>query len=287
MVSCKIPLKILNLTAAANYVKTADSEPVLCLHGWLDNAASFDPLRPHLASGEYLFMDWIGHGKSQHFDDSHCYQMLDFVTQIFDAADHMGWKKFHILGHSLGAAVGLLASGLFPERVLSLISLDSFGPLTDHADNLPKNYAQYLAEKTPKIKKAQRGFKSVEEAANLRTRLSNVDLDSARILVKRSLKKRTIGNEIRYFWAYDPKLTVKTAHPLTEEQLTVFIERVQCPVLFIAASDGLMKQYGELVKGRLKHLKDVEKLTMPGSHHFHMENPELLAKTISDFYEKL
>ncbi len=39
-------------------------EPItLCLHGWLDNAASFLPLMPYLPDRRIIAIDWPGHGK--------------------------------------------------------------------------------------------------------------------------------------------------------------------------------------------------------------------------------
>jgi len=40
--------------------------PVLALHGWLDNAASFIPLAQHLNETNLIALDFPGHGKSEH-----------------------------------------------------------------------------------------------------------------------------------------------------------------------------------------------------------------------------
>ncbi|MEM8768285.1 MAG: alpha/beta hydrolase, partial [Pseudomonadota bacterium] len=41
-------------------------EPTLALHGWLDNAATFDRLAPLLPELNLVALDFAGHGLSDH-----------------------------------------------------------------------------------------------------------------------------------------------------------------------------------------------------------------------------
>mgnify|MGYP006388282055 CR=1 FL=1 len=41
-------------------------KPLLALHGWLDNAASFIPLLPLLEKYHVVALDFAGHGGSEH-----------------------------------------------------------------------------------------------------------------------------------------------------------------------------------------------------------------------------
>ena len=43
-----------------------NGKPVLALHGWLDNAASFIPMAPYLAEHNLVAIDMLGHGGSTH-----------------------------------------------------------------------------------------------------------------------------------------------------------------------------------------------------------------------------
>ncbi|MEO8000969.1 MAG: alpha/beta fold hydrolase, partial [Arenimonas sp.] len=43
-----------------------EGEKILCLHGWLDNAASFVPMMPMLEKYNVVALDMAGHGGSQH-----------------------------------------------------------------------------------------------------------------------------------------------------------------------------------------------------------------------------
>lgn len=113
--------------------------PVLCLHGWLDNANSFDRLIPLLPKDfYYVAMDFGGHGLSSHYSPGFPYYHQNFVSEVRRVAAALKWNRFSILGHSFGGTVGGTFSCIFPEMVDKLVLLDS-SPLaldTNEIDNL-------------------------------------------------------------------------------------------------------------------------------------------------------
>ncbi|KAB0385670.1 hypothetical protein FD755_000626 [Muntiacus reevesi] len=114
--------------------------PVLCLHGWLDNANSFDRLIPLLPKDfHYIAMDFGGHGLSSHYSRGFPYYHQNFVSEVRRvAADKQEtepvsqkWNRFSLLGHSFGATVGGMFSCIFPEMVDKLILLDALPVVLD------------------------------------------------------------------------------------------------------------------------------------------------------------
>ncbi|XP_024848575.1 serine hydrolase-like protein 2 isoform X4 [Bos taurus] len=113
--------------------------PVLCLHGWLDNANSFDRLIPLLPKDfNYVAMDFGGHGLSSHYSPGFPYHYQNFVSEVRRVAAALKWNRFSLLGHSFGGAVGGMFSCIFPEMVDKLILLESlpFVLDTNEMDNL-------------------------------------------------------------------------------------------------------------------------------------------------------
>ena len=118
-------------------------EPVLALHGWLDNAASFMPLatqwqRPMVA------LDFSGHGHSDHRPDGVVTHLVDHVRDVLAVADQLGWQRFTLVGHSMGAGIACLFAAALPERVSRLVLIEGLGPPTTPAEDVAKTLRKAL-----------------------------------------------------------------------------------------------------------------------------------------------
>ncbi|KAF1398184.1 Serine hydrolase-like protein 2, partial [Spheniscus magellanicus] len=121
----------------------SEGHPVLCLHGWLDNANTFDKLIPLLPRDcYYVAMDFSGHGLSSHRPAGSPYHFLDYVTDVRRVAAALQWRRFTLMGHSMGKTKTSLNAQLFflsycfispqfcflyPEMVDKLILLENLG----------------------------------------------------------------------------------------------------------------------------------------------------------------
>ena len=102
--------------------------PLLMLHGWLDNAASFRMLAPLLRDFYVVALDLTGHGRSDRRSDDASYQIWDDLPEILGIVQQLGWSRFDLLGHSRGAIIAGLLASAFPERIKQLILLDAISP---------------------------------------------------------------------------------------------------------------------------------------------------------------
>ena len=77
-----------------------EGKPVLCLHGWLDNSCSFDPLAPLLPNDKFDFvaLDFNGHGFSSHYPPGMTYRFSDSFTVVKNIKEYFNWDKFTFLG---------------------------------------------------------------------------------------------------------------------------------------------------------------------------------------------
>ena len=83
--------------AALAWGNKGDS-PVLAIHGWLDNAASFLPLEPYLSKINTVALDMPGPGYSQHRGVGEFYPFLDYVSVIHDVVEHLGGGWIYFIG---------------------------------------------------------------------------------------------------------------------------------------------------------------------------------------------
>ena len=250
---------------------------VLCLHGWLDNSASFQPMMPYIDDMEMIAIDLPGHGKSDHFPGSQAYQMFDYVKSVFALTEALGWKRFNLLSHSLGACISVLMAGAFPERVLAMTLIEGLGPMSYPDKECPDRYRKHILSCEKRGRSGSPAYADQLQAARSRSEQSNVDLPSALLLAERGT--RPSGGEAGIVWRTDPALRFQSPHPLTELQLYAFLDRISCKSRLILADDGWPFDK-ELMEKRVERVKDLELLWHKGSHHLHMEYPREIAGLI-------
>ncbi len=86
-------------------------EKVIVLHGWIADYSVFEPIFPALDTDTftYAFMDYRGYGLSKQIPGE--YTMVEIGKDALGLVDHLGWKQFHVIGHSMGGkAVQWLAA---------------------------------------------------------------------------------------------------------------------------------------------------------------------------------
>ena len=94
-----------------------DKPEILALHGWLDNAASFEPLSRYLSDYQIIALDFVGHGKSDHRANGAHYHLVDNVQDVHEAIQALGLSELKIIGHSMGGIIAAMYAACFPEMV--------------------------------------------------------------------------------------------------------------------------------------------------------------------------
>ncbi|MGR9108928.1 MAG: alpha/beta fold hydrolase, partial [Gammaproteobacteria bacterium] len=251
--------------------------PLLALHGWLDNAASFTHLGRHLPGIHLVAIDLPGHGKSTH-RCSHCtYHLIDYVEDVLNAADALGWERFGLIGHSLGAGIASILAGVLPERITELVLIDGIGPISNSPGDAPEQLRQALRARRDPEKREPKTYPDIESAIEARKRVGDLGVKSVEPMVRRGLRKTAKG----YSWRHDRRLTLASPLYLTEAQVLAFLRAVSARTLLIKAAGGLVDRFGSIE--RIVSIPRISVVELSGGHHLHLENPLPVGAAILDF----
>ncbi|WP_413625262.1 alpha/beta fold hydrolase [Luteibacter sp. Lutesp34] len=255
-----------------------DAPPLLLLHGWLDNAASFAALAPLLASRFHVIaLDLPGHGHSQHLPEGTIYQHVDYVRAVLAAADALALPRFHLLGHSLGAGVATMVAIAAPERVRRLALIEGLGPLGDDGSRTLDRFREAMASKAGG-NRPLRVFPSVDDAAAARALVGGLDAALARPIVERGLRAVDGG----YSWRSDPRLSRPTAIRLAETQVMALLLGLAAPTSLLLARPHPPYLEPEALQVRIDCVADIRVTRMEGGHHLHIEKPAEVAAWLRD-----
>lgn len=280
MKAAPVNIQIPGGTLAGLHWSRPSAPKVLCLHGWLDNAASFVPLAPFLEGFDLLALDFAGHGFSSHRPETSRYYFTDYLFDVDAAMHELGWEQCHLVGHSLGGGVASCLAAALPERVKQLVMLDALGMITLPADQA----ARQLTLSMKSVRKARsflRPYESIEDAMQARQKSSPLSDDAARLLCQRSLEHT--GEY--YQWRTDPRLNWRSPQLPGDGQALDMLAAIQAPTLVIT-SQGLIDYFGEdMAHKRISAISSCEHVMIDGHHHFHMEQAQQVAAHITKFLQ--
>lgn len=251
---------------------------LLCLHGWLDNAASFVPLSGHLQDFDVLALDFAGHGFSAHRPQHHHYYISDNVFDVDAVLDQLGWEQCHLLGHSMGGAIACHYTAAAPERVQRLVSLDAVGIFTQDESKTGEQWRKSL-QNVRRKRGFLRPYESIEQAMQARQKTAPLSDQAARLLCERSLEH----NGDFYQWRTDARLNWRSPQILSNAQAVSVLQSVEAPTLLINSSYINRFLSDEELASRYDAIAQCTILTNPGHHHFHMESPAEVGAQISQF----
>ena len=275
---------------AISYKRWGEGQPrkVLALHGWLDNAASFDFLAMHLSACDLVCLDLAGHGLSAHRPGAGAYAAWQDLPEIMAIADALGWQRFSLLGHSRGAAIALLCAGAFSERVEKLALIEGIFPIPRDSNQAPDQLAGAVEQQMQHARgegKKRSVYASFERAAKAREKgLFPVSSAAALALAKRGV----VPIEDAWQWAYDTKLFLDSDVRLTPPQITAFIERVTSPICLVLGDAGIYRDNETAQTLLLKYQTKILTHRLAGGHHLHMDDAVTeTAAVINDYFGPL
>ena len=256
--------------------------PVVALHGWLDNAATWKLVAEQLQGIRLIALDLMGHGFSDHRPTSMPYYIWDNVADVIAVADELKLDKLRIVGHSMGASIASLLAGSFPDRVEKLWLIEGVAPLVYEAERLPELMAEALNKRGKMRNKRLKPYPTLDDAVQARINgRFPVSEQASRWLVSRG----AVHGEDGVYWRNDPSLVLPSILRMTEDQVQAFLRRISAEVDLVLGEEGLeldrMDERAACIAQMVIH-------RFPGNHHLHLE-PEaakLIAELVNGWFEE-
>ncbi|XP_054286990.1 probable serine hydrolase isoform X2 [Macrosteles quadrilineatus] len=270
-----------------------NKDPIIAIHGWQDNAGTFDNLAPLLpVELALLCIDLPGHGFSSHYPQGQYYYIWwDSLVLLRRVVLHLGLKRVSLLGHSLGGAVGFLYAATYPETVDKLVSIDIVCPrverpeiLVDQTKICIDRYLKYesMAGESVPCYDRKTMLNIVEDAYQ-----GSVSRDNCEVLMRRGMKPSPT-DEDKYYFSRDARLKIAGLAQFSKDLVKAYASKITCEYLNIRAEPGISFAYPELYDELLDTIKEksakFEYHKVKGSHHIHLEDASAVADIIGKFF---
>lgn len=257
-------------------------EPILALHGWLDNAASFDCIAPLLNNYHVVALDLPGHGLSPHKHRGSRYHYVDFINDVHEVMNYYGWEKVILMGHSMGAGISTLYAGAFPERVKQLILIEGIGPLVSEPEKSPENLRKAIIQFHTLNQKEPIAHLTRASAESVRKMAGDISMAAVKIIADRGIEKTENG----YIWRSDIQLKSKSPIQYTENHVSQFLKQIVAETLVIQGQYSKLNHLVPVAKRCLK-VANIQAVKIEGGHHVHMENPKTVVASINLFLNNI
>ncbi|HYM35198.1 MAG TPA: alpha/beta hydrolase [Steroidobacteraceae bacterium] len=254
----------------------ANLPPVLLLHGVRLQAHTWDMsallLRDHY---HLIAVDQRGHGDSEwtsdaQFDDDTFDLMLEDTQRL---VEHLGWKKFILVGMSMGGITAMRYAAKFPDRLLALCIVD-IAPTTMNAGVLSMEGFKIETETLSRFEDfLERSHKFMPHRPIAQLRYS----------LMHSLKQLPDG---RWTWKQDHRPgAVHRKAPLID--LWNELPKITAPTLLmrgaqsnVLAADVAERAAASFLRGKLVAID-------PATHNVHSDNPNAFARELHSFLQSV
>jgi pimeloyl-ACP methyl ester carboxylesterase len=230
--------------------------PLILLHGITGHARTWDTLATALADRWHvLALDQRGHGDSDPAPDGE-YTVGAMADDLEAFADALGYRRFTLLGLSMGGRVAIGFTGAHPERVERLVLVDIAPEI--HPAGMAR--IRTLIANAPESIESEEWAVETAMAANPRA-----DVAELRHRIKHALKREPDGT-LTWKYARDLREMMRRGGRREPMDLWERLTRITCPTLLVrgAESDVLSP---ELAARVVASLRDGRLVEVPDAGH--------------------
>jgi len=272
------------------YLEAGRGPLALCLHGFPDNAHTYDRLLPALAAaGFHAVAPFMrGYAPTSPAPDGR-YQSVLLAQDAVALIDALGGGRAFVVGHDWGASAAYGAAALAPERVTRLVTIGAAHPAAVRGDLGPRYerhkgiwHAYFFQMPYAEQVVAANDFAFLEAW----WRDASPEFDPTPVIegIKATFREPGVVTAALGYYRH-------TFHPANRDPaLAVLQERMSAPTPVPTLSlHGTRDRPGRLEAFEAMDdlfLKGLEKVIVPGTGHFvHVERPDEVNRRIVAFFQ--
>ena len=218
-----------------------DGPPMLLIHGGRDHCRNWDWVAEHFAKDYRIIApDLRGHGDSQ-WEASGNYTQISYVYDIAQLLQQKNMHDVTVIGHSLGGAIALMYTALFPERVKKLVAIEGMGPSPSLAAkqaeiSINDRVRSWVDDMRKLSGRLPRRYDTLDDAfKRMRDENPHLSEEQARHLTLHGANQNEDGT---YSWKFDNYVRVFSMSGLPNEEVKKMYGEISCPTLLMRGEES-------------------------------------------------
>lgn len=240
--------------------------PVVCLHGAMSQSHVWDHLAAGLSdSRRVIAPDLRGHGDSEPAVPP-AYALQHYRDDVVALMDRIQAGRFSVVGHSMGAVLGLILAGAYPDRIERLV-------VVDHEAKQLRAHREHLHAVGTRGHNVLPDYESMDKVA--RAFAPDVG-DELLDWLMPYLFRRVPGG---YMLKWDP-----TTLTMDDEwNAEPWLARIRCPVLLVRGAESNVMR-ADVAESMAKRIDDCQVVTITGAgHQVMLQQPRTFEAVVSSF----
>jgi pimeloyl-ACP methyl ester carboxylesterase len=216
------------------------------------------------------------------------YEFNDYVYDIAQLIHQKKLAPLTIISHSMGGAISLRYTGLYPETVKKLVVIEGLGPspkmiaerVKATADERLRKWIDELRDISARL---PRRYASIEEAyKRMQGENPHLSPERARHLTVHGVNQNEDGT---FSWKFDNYVRAFSPNGFDIRATTHLWSQITCPTLLIRGTESWASD--PVADGRAAHFKNAEIASVEGAGHWvHHDKLDEFLKLTNDFLGK-
>jgi pimeloyl-ACP methyl ester carboxylesterase len=262
--------------------------PLVLVHGGRDHARSWDWVARALRSGyRVIAPDLRGHGDSAWALGGH-YTISEYVLDVAQLIETLDLSPVTLVGHSLGGAVSIHYTAIYPDRVHKLVAIEGLGPppaiLKKLRDSTVwERTAEWIEQVRAISSRMPKRYPTIEAAAKrMLEENSFLSPEQAHHLTVHGVARNEDGS---FTWKFDNYARVFYPQRWDSGEIRNLWGRITCPTLLMRGTESWAGDPSE--DGRMSAFRNARLVNVPDAGHWvHHDQLDVFLAAVREFLDE-